>query len=151
VSAAPKIRRLTTADTHDVARVLGASFGWDMTQTGDQQLPNQDRAQAEEPLFGSAEMSGAFVGRELIGCIAWRPSWVDHLFVLPDHTERGIGTALLDGVKAHQPRIDLWTVENNMYARRFYEARGFVAIDRAGAAPPDELEPDVLYRWLAHR
>jgi putative acetyltransferase len=147
--ARPTIRALTPEDTHDVARVLGASYGWSMPETADCRTPAQKRMPAVEPLFGSAEMSGAFSGDELIGYIAWRPNWVDHLYVVPEHTERGIGTALLDAVKAQQQQIDLWTVEGNTLARRFYEARGFVEIERTDGGINDQQEPDVLYRWFA--
>jgi putative acetyltransferase len=146
------IRALTPADTHDVARVLGASYGWEMSAHADHRpVQQKGNLPEEEPLFGSAEMAGAFAGDELIGYIAWRPQWIDHLYVVPEYTERGIGTALLDAVKAHQTRIDLWTVESNTNARRFYEARGFVVIERPDGTRDEDLEPDVLYRWLADR
>ena len=147
----PTIRRLTPDDTHDVARVLGASYGWSMPRVASTRTAGKQAPLIKERLFGSAEMSGAFSGNELIGYIAWRPNWIDHLYVVPEHTERGIGTALLNAVKAHQARIDLWTVENNTLARRFYEARGFFEIERTTGQTCDEQEPDVLYRWIARR
>jgi putative acetyltransferase len=149
VRALPTIRQLTPEDTHDVARVLGQSYGWEMPRVAARETPVRNRERVPERLFGSAEMSGAFAGRELIGYIAWRPQWIDHLYVVPEHNKRGVGTALLDAVKAHQSRIDLWTLENNTRARRFYEARGFSAVERTESPRNEEPEADVLYRWLA--
>ncbi len=149
MTAQPTIRPLTPDDTHDVARVLGESYGWAMPHLAGRHTAEDDRTFVKERLFGSAEMSGAFIGTELIGYVAWRPEWIDHLYVVPEQTDQGIGTALLDVIKSHQQRIDLWTLENNTRARRFYEARGFVEIQRTDGKTNEEQEPDLLYRWLA--
>jgi hypothetical protein len=42
--------------------------------------------------------------------------------------------------------LGLFTHQRNEKARRFYEARGFVAV-RFGMSPPPENEPDVRYEW----
>ncbi len=148
VRAAPKIRPLTPNDANDIARVLGLSHGLPVPTVARWHAPNRDRVLVEERPFGSADVFGAFSGDHLIGYITWRPQWIDHLYVMPEHTEAGVGTALLDAVKARQKRIDLWTLENNTHARKFYEARGFVEIELTNGAGRAEQEPDVLYRWL---
>ena len=41
----------------------------------------------------------------------------------------------------------LWTFQDNARARRFYEARGFVAEEFTDGAGNEEKTPDVRYVW----
>lgn len=73
--------------------------------------------------------------------------WIEHLYVDPIKTDRGIGSVLVDHAKAISAgELTLWTFAENTGARRFYERHGFVAID---STPGDNEEnaPDVKYRW----
>jgi putative acetyltransferase len=91
-------------------------------------------------------MWGVF-GETLNGFIAFRENWIDQFYVLPVRQGHGIGSALLDIAKAAHPELSLWTFERNDPARRFYERRGFVAVDWTDGSGNEEREPDVLYRW----
>jgi GNAT superfamily N-acetyltransferase len=83
----------------------------------------------------------------LVGLLVLHESWVDHLYVEPGRTGRGIGTALLDHAKARRPAgLDLWAFQSNTGARRFYERHGFVAVTET-EGDTEEGEPDVRYRW----
>ncbi|WP_298279395.1 hypothetical protein [uncultured Bradyrhizobium sp.] len=44
-------------------------------------------------------------------------------------------------------RRQLWTFQRNARARRFYEARGFVAVEQTDGSRNEEQEPDVRYLW----
>jgi GNAT superfamily N-acetyltransferase len=83
----------------------------------------------------------------IVGLLVLGDGWVEHLYVEPDRTGQGIGSALLDHAKSEQPSgLDLWAFQSNTGARRFYERHGFTAI----AFTDDENEeraPDVRYRW----
>jgi len=94
------------------------------------------------------EVWGAAVD-ETIGIIAFRDGWVDQLYVLPEHQGRGVGDTLLQLAKAAFPSLQLWTFQKNILTRRFYEKRGFVAIQETNGLDNEEHEPDVLYRWQA--
>ncbi|MCC7267002.1 MAG: GNAT family N-acetyltransferase [Caulobacteraceae bacterium] len=83
----------------------------------------------------------------LAAFIAFTPDWVEHLYVHPEHHGRGLGDALLSKAKAGSGDLRLWTFQKNAQARRFYEARGFVAKRETDGAENMEREPDVLYRW----
>jgi aminoglycoside 6'-N-acetyltransferase I len=66
--------------------------------------------------------------------------WINELGVASTHRRRGIGRLLLDAMLAHGRRLgctEAWlgTEEENLPARRLYEATGGVA------------EPFVLYGW----
>jgi putative acetyltransferase len=81
------------------------------------------------------------------GFIAWRPGWVDHLYVDTAHTGRGIGSALLELAMADQPALDLWAFQKNAAAIAFYKRHGFRAIRETDGRDNEEKEPDVLMRW----
>jgi len=49
--------------------------------------------------------------------------------------------------KATSASLLLWTFQKNARARRFYEAKGFVAVDQTDGGTNEEREPDVLYQW----
>jgi GNAT superfamily N-acetyltransferase len=73
--------------------------------------------------------------------------WVDALYVAPDRLAEGFGSALLADALRRLPRpVRLWTFAANARARRFYEERGFVAVEFGDGSANEEGEPDVLYQ-----
>src|SRR5262245_59044732 len=91
---------------------------------------------------------GAVDSDRLVGFIAFRSNWIDQLYVLPDAQGRGVGTSLLRIAQTAYPTLHLWTFQRNLPARRFYEARGFLAIKETDGEEDEAREPDVLYRWI---
>lgn len=74
--------------------------------------------------------------------------WLHSLYVDPAAAGEGVGSTLLDLVKALRPRgFCLWVFESNLPARGFYERRGLVALERTDGAANDELAPDVRMAW----
>jgi GNAT superfamily N-acetyltransferase len=72
-----------------------------------------------------AEEEGALVG--VAGC---RSEWLDGLYVRPEWWSRGVGRGLHDDVLARlrdrgSPLCNLWVLEHNDRARRFYERLGW--------------------------
>ena len=58
-----------------------------------------------------------------------------------------MGSALLAEAKRRRPDgFELFTLQINHPARRFYERHGLTAV-AFGHSPPPENEPDVTYRW----
>ena len=109
--------------------------------------PEEDRAFYRDAVFPDCTLLGAFDGDELAGHLAFKPGWIDHLYIAPGHQGQGIGTMFLDRLKAEQDDIQLWTFQANAGARRFYERHGFVAEEFTDGTDNDEEEPDVRYRW----
>jgi GNAT superfamily N-acetyltransferase len=73
-------------------------------------------------------------------------SWIDQLYVLPGWTGRGIGTKLLQHAHDTLPGpINLYTFQENAGARRFYESRGYKAVEFTDGQVNEERCPDVLY------
>jgi len=93
----------------------------------------------------------AEMNRLVVGFIALEGDFVDHLYVAPAFQGRGIGDKLLAMAKElHPDGLKLWTFQRNALARRFYEARGFIALEFTDGTRNEEREPDVLYSWLTH-
>lgn len=64
------------------------------------------------------------------------------LYVHPDHQGLGIGSRLLEEIEQLVDGEELWleVVDGNVRAVDFYQARGFVEVERApGAAWPDDI------------
>ena len=84
---------------------------------------------AEEFLPGSettvAEADGLVVGfLSLIG------TEVGGIFVDPEYQGRGIGRRLMDHARRARPHLELAVFEDNLIGRRFYNAYGFLQVDR---------------------
>src|SRR5215467_13341985 len=88
--------------------------------------PDEDRWFFRERVFPTCTVWGALSkGVTMVGFIAFREGWIDHLYVLPDAQRQGIGSALLEVARSAFPNLSLWTFQRNRAARDFYEAKGF--------------------------
>ncbi len=75
-------------------------------------------------------------------------STIDHLYVLPEWVDRGIGSRLLELAQQElSSPIRLYTFQDNARARRFYERRGFQPIAFGDGSGNEENCPDILYEW----
>lgn len=84
----------------------------------------------------------------VVGFVALLSDHIDHLYITTAYQHRGIGDKLLAIAKElHPDGLTLWTFQQNARARRFYEARGFVASEFTDGSHNEEREPDVLYTW----
>jgi len=140
------LKRLTVNDMDRAAVILRTSFDERLPWLAGLHTPEEDRAFFRGHVFSTCEIWGA-LDHNIIGIIAFRPSWIDQLYVLPSHQRQGAGDTLLRVAKAASASLLLWTFRKNVRARSFYEARGFVAVDQTNGSTNEEREPDVLYRW----
>ena len=75
-------------------------------------------------------------------------TWLDDLYVAPPFARQGIGSALLDLVKARRPDgFCLWVFETNVPARAFYARHGLVELERTDGAGNEEKAPDIRMAW----
>jgi GNAT superfamily N-acetyltransferase len=90
----------------------------------------------------------AEAGGGLLGFAMCTPTFLDGLYVRPDLTGQGIGSLLLDVVEATHPGgYELWVFESNAGARRLYERRGLVEVERTDGSGNEERAPDVRMAW----
>jgi ribosomal protein S18 acetylase RimI-like enzyme len=142
------IRRATSADADDVARVFTASFGT-LTFLPVLHAPDEDRAFIGDVVLVKHEVLVAEEDGEIVGFVAMaHGNWVEHLYVDPDRRRRGIGSALLDRAKARMPAgFELWVFQQNDAARRFYEKHGLRVVELTDGRDNDEKTPDARYEW----
>lgn len=90
----------------------------------------------------------AEVAGQVVGYARLAGAWLDDLYVLPAHAGRGVGSALLDLVKARRPGgFCLWVFETNRPARDFYAHHGLVELERTDGSDNEEKAPDIRMAW----
>jgi GNAT superfamily N-acetyltransferase len=141
------IRRLQLADMDAAARVHRAAFDEALPWLAGLHTPDEDRWFYRERMFVTCTLWGAFDGEAMSGVIAFHDDWIEQLYVLPAAQGRGIGGALLEIAQQGADRLQLWTFQRNARARRFYEARGFAAVEETDGSRNEEREPNVCYLW----
>jgi GNAT superfamily N-acetyltransferase len=109
--------------------------------------PEEDAWWFSERLYATNEVWLAEVEGAPIGYIAFRPGFIEHLFVDPARQGAGLGPQLLAKAKGAFAELSLWTFQQNLKARAFYEKQGFDVVVETDGADNDEKLPDVLYRW----
>lgn len=75
-------------------------------------------------------------------------TWLDDLYVHPDHQGSGVGSALFETVTARRPDgFCLWVFESNAPARAFYRRRGCLELERTDGRGNEEQAPDIRVAW----
>ena len=141
------LMRLELADMDTAALVLRTSFDQALPSLAGLHTPEEDRWFFRERVFKTCDVWGAFDNAVMIGMIAFRENWIDQLYVLPKAQGRGVGTELLQVARSSFDRLQLWTFQRNVQARRFYQAKGFALVQETDGAGNEEKEPDALYLW----
>ena len=84
----------------------------------------------------------------LLGFALCTSTFLDGLYIRADLKGQGIGSLLLDVVEAtHPDGYELWVFESNTGARRFYERRGLVEVERTDGSGNEEKAPDLRLAW----
>ena len=142
------LRPATPDDGPALATILRTCFRVSLPFLPELHTADEDRAftaarlATPDPVW-VAEAEGAAVG-----FITFRDGWIDHLYVHPDHQGRAFGPALLAKALEDGRPKQLWTFQQNIRARRFYEARGFRPVEFTDGAGNEEKTPDVRYLWV---
>ena len=101
-----------------------------------------------ETVMPSAEVWVVETDSAVSGVLVLEGNWIAQLYIDPDWTNHGLGTALIEQAKVEHPEVlELWTFESNRGAQRFYERHGFRAVGGTDG-DNEEGEPDIHYRWV---
>jgi putative acetyltransferase len=141
------LRLLELDDMDQVAVVQRRSWDGALPWMKVLHTPEEDRWFFRERVFKTGQLWGYFDDGELVGFIAFRERWIDHLYVLPTSQRGGIGSALLQVAQSKMRSLNLWTFQRNTIARRFYEKHGFLLIRETDGAGNEEREADALFTW----
>lgn len=81
------------------------------------------------------------------GFLARHGDSIDALYLSPDLSRNGWGTALLDTVKLDRDHLTLWTFQANIDAASFYKANDFHISDVTNGMGNAEKLPDFHMNW----
>jgi GNAT superfamily N-acetyltransferase len=149
-SEAVAIRRAGAADAPAVAEVYIASHRAAAQFVPTIHSDDETRAWIDGYLLPTLEVWVAVdrAASAIVGMMALDGNAIDQLYIAPGWQRRGIGGDFIALAKRERPaHLTLYTFQKNTPARRFYEARGFSAIEFTDGARNEEREPDVLYKW----
>ena len=141
------LRPATLADAPAIAVILGTCFRVSLPFLPQIHTAEQDLAYVSGKLMAEDSVWVAEIEGVVVGYIAFRDDWIDHLYVFPDRQGQGIGPVLLAKAMEDGRPKQLWAFQQNTRARRFYEARGFRVVEFTEGEGNDEKTPDVRYLW----
>ena len=140
------IRAAAPGESDVIARLHRAVMTACLPFLPDLHTPAEDRAFFRDRVFPSHDVRVADDGG-ICGYIAFRPGWVDHLYIVPEAQGRGIGTALLACATERHDSLSLWAFQRNAAAQRFYLARGWRPAAHTDGSANEEREPDTRFVW----
>jgi ribosomal protein S18 acetylase RimI-like enzyme len=145
------IRRATPEDADELAKLLRAAMNGAMPWLADLHTPEEDRWFMREVVLQDevwvADVDGRPVGFVALGSRAGS-TYLQHLYVLPEHQRNGVGSELMAHAKAQRPDgFRLWVFQRNEGARRFYEKHELRLVEVTDGSGNEEKEPDALYEW----
>jgi GNAT superfamily N-acetyltransferase len=142
------LRRASLQDMTELARLYRRTVRTSLPFLPELHTPEEDAWWFGERLFALNEVWLAEGEDGPEGYIAFRADFIEHLFIAPEAQGRRLGVALLDKAKqSGAAELSLWTFQQNLRARRFYERHGFFVVTETDGADNEEKLPDVLYRW----
>jgi len=141
------IEEATVSDALEISRILRAAFDHNLPFIINIHTPEEDEAYVRDHVFAQCTVIVAKDTNTIAGYCAFRHGWIDHLYILPKYQQQGIGPLLLAEAKKHNSKLELWTFQKNIVARKFYESHGFSIVEQTNGECNEEKEPDVRYEW----
>jgi ribosomal protein S18 acetylase RimI-like enzyme len=145
------VRAASSSDAEGVTHVLIESRREFLTYAPSPYSCDETLAWVGKYLLPTERVTVATIQGEIVAVLAVSEdddqAWVDQLYVLPSYQNKNIGNSLL--TLAHETLkrpIRLFTFQQNIGARRFYERHGYKAEAFSDGQSNDEKCPDVLYK-----
>jgi ribosomal protein S18 acetylase RimI-like enzyme len=146
------LRRATFSDASRVADVLIGTRSAFMPYAPSAHTEEEVRAWVASHLIPNTCVTVAEKEGRVVGVMATDSdgtgSWIMQMAVEPKLVGSGIGSALLvHAIRSLRRPIRLYTFQQNVGARRFYERNGFLAIELTDGQGNEEKCPDMLYEF----
>jgi GNAT superfamily N-acetyltransferase len=144
------LRTATAEDAPRVAEVLLSSRKAFLPYACSARSDAEVQQWVREALIPAGGVTVACSGAAVVGVLATARessvSWVNQLYIAPNHVGQGIGSRLLGHALASLALpVRLYTFQANTRARSFYERHGFKAVAFGDGSANEEHCPDVLY------
>ena len=139
------LRQATGSDAQAIAAVHRTAMRVSLSFLPELHTAEEDLAFFAGTFLPAHETWVAEIAGRIVGYVGFDADWIDHLYVQPDAQGQGIGPALLEKALADGRPKRLWTFQQNVRARKFYEDRGFVLVELTDGAGNEEKTPDALY------
>jgi GNAT superfamily N-acetyltransferase len=141
------LRPAVPNDAPAIVVILRTCFRVSLPFLPELHTPQEDLAYVSGKLMAEDAVWVAEIAGAVVGYVGFRDDWIDHLYIHPDRQGQGIGPVLLARALADGRPKQLWAFQQNTRARRFYEARGFHAVEFTDGEGNEEKTPDVRYLW----
>lgn len=138
------------AGAEDIAEVAELYIATRRDALGQMPAPVHTDAEIREWVARTGAEKEVWVAEEdrIVGFAVLDGDWLDSLYVGPDRQGAGIGTALLDVVKAQRPGgFGLWVFASNTSGRGFYRRHGLIELEHTDGSANEERSPDVRMIW----
>ena len=148
-----QLKDANAKDSNTIASVLISSRNRFLPYAPSPHSNHEIEQWVESILIPSNTVVVALTASNIIGVLATSQddnfSWIDQLYVAPDHVNIGVGSLLLNHALNRLPRpVRLYTFQQNTSARRFYKRFSFQAIEFTDGLENEERCPDVLYELI---
>ncbi len=98
-------------------------------------------------LMAKTQITTARLEGKTVGFLARQDGDIQALYIAKACRNQAIGAALLDNAKTENGKLELWTFQANLGARRFYARHGFNEDQLTDGQANDEKIPDVHLSW----
>lgn len=142
-----KIRPANKADASAIAQIHRSARAAAMPWLPVIHSADEDLAFFQDRVLPSETVLVADANGTVIGFVAIKEDWLNHLYIAPTVFRAGVGTKLLAEAKARSDALQLWTFQRNAGARAFYAKHGFKEIERTDGKNNEEKTPDVRLIW----
>lgn len=90
-----------------------------------------------------------FDGPDIVAVMVLVSTWIEQLYIAPEHSGTGIGERLIAIAKARTASLDVWVSPDSERTQAFYERLDFATIATTDRDNVDSDAPDVHRRWIA--
>jgi 8-oxo-dGTP pyrophosphatase MutT (NUDIX family)/GNAT superfamily N-acetyltransferase len=155
----PKVRQVRGNDAADCAQVFLRSRAFSTPDVPVVHSGGELRRWMADDVINHtdmwvADLDGTVVGFMVLDAATARPghiAWLEHLYLDPAWTGRGLGDQFVEVAKRRHPEgLQLWTFQANEPARRFFARHGFVEAELTDGRGNEEQAPDIRMVWNPH-
>ncbi len=145
-----EIRAATYNELPEIARLYRTSRDCCLSFLPQLHTPEEDLWFFQNIVFRNQELTIVMGEGQIIGMISTKDDWIEQLYIDPRHLRKGIGSKLMEQVKAASSgHLKLMCFVENVDARSFYEAHDFKEVKRTSGSENEEGAPDILLEWQA--